>query len=517
MAGLLLFFLAHGAEAVGGAAPELRQARPNIIFLLADDHRCDALGCMGNREIETPNLDRLAADGMLFLRHYNSSPICMASRATLMTGLYEYRHGCNFDRGSMGLRMFRNSYPVLLRQSGYRVGFAGKFGFAVTPQPTASSRESETHQPIAEFDWWAGWVGQGFYETARNPHLRKYAQRYPHVSRALGAAACDFIRESAAMGKPFCLSVSFKAPHHPYTPDPQDEQAYQGRTLARPANWGREQGALLPEQARRSRMYLEEFVEWSTDDQFQRSQRLYYQLVNGNDAAVGMIRQAVNELGLADETVIVYTSDNGWMCGDHGLGGKVFPYEGSARAPLILLHPGRPESAGRRTDALTGGVDLPATLLDLAGASTAADLDGVSLLPLLRRPDVTVRDSLPLMNAWPWSAEQLTLAVVTDQWKYIFWFYGDTGLEPAEELYNLRDDPLEMYNLARRAGRADDLRRMRNLYDRLRADALSTCAPLNDYPAFLKAADRSIPWAKKRWPAPPLDRATTRPRPARAR
>lgn len=477
--------------------------RPNIVFLLADDQRFDSMGCMGNREIRTPNLDRLAADGMLFRRHYDSSAICMASRASIMTGLYEFRHGCNFDRGSMGREMFMRSYPVLLRKAGYRVGFAGKFGFPVMPEPTPESRESEDRQPIDQFDWWGGWVGQGFYETAKNPHLRKYAADYPHVSRALGAAACDFIRESVTSGKPFCLSISFKAPHHPYTPDPRDAELYRGVAFSKPANWGREKGALLPEQARRSRMYQKEFDEWSDDERFQRNLAIYYQLVSGNDAAVGMIREQLARSGVADNTVVIYTSDNGWMYGDHGLGGKVFPYEAASRAPLIIRDPRRKQAVGKTCDALTANIDMAPTILDFAGVPVPPGLDGVNLVGLLDHPDRPVRDAVLLMNAWPWSAEQLVMSVVTPQWKYIYWFYGDETMKPAEELYDMGHDLLELRSQIEVPEQADVLRQMRGAYDRLLSQARFSCIQANQYPAFLASADRTVPWRNKTWTARP--------------
>ncbi len=480
--------------------------RPNIVFLLADDQRFDSMRCMGNRHIRTPNLDRLASEGVLFRRHYDTSAICMASRASIMTGLYEYRHGTNFDRGSMGRETFMSSYPVLLRNAGYRVGFAGKFGFPVTPVPTSVSLEAEDRQPIDQFDWWGGWVGQGFYETQKNPHLKKYAAEFPHVSRALGAAACDFIKESVASGKPFCLSISFKAPHHPYTPDPQDLGLYRDTTFSKSGNWGRDKGAQLPEQARRSRMYRNEFAEWSDDQRFQKNLAIYYQLINGNDVAVGMIREQLARSGVADNTVVIYTSDNGWMCGDHGLGGKVFPYEGASRAPLMIRDPRRKTAVGKTCDALTAGIDMAPTILEFAGVPVPSSMDGVSLVPLLDQPDRPVRDALLLMNAWPWSAEQLVMSTVTPKWKYIYWFYGDETVEPAEELYDMQLDTLELRNQADALERVDVLKELRGTYDRLVSQARSSCIQANQYPAFLASADRTVPWKSKTWTARPATR-----------
>ncbi|MBL7132461.1 MAG: sulfatase [Phycisphaerae bacterium] len=498
--------LGLAALAAQGPWPTILRAeaarRPNIVFLLADDQRFDALGCMGNREIKTPHVDRLAAEGMLFTDHYDTSPICMASRATVMTGMYEYRHGCNFSRGSLARDMFLRSYPVLLRQAGYRTGFAGKFNMPITPQTSAAQPDNYDTLPVDQFDWFGGWPSQGFYETAKNKYMAPYAGKYPHVSRALGAAACDFIKGSAAQGKPFCLSISFKAPHHPYTPDPLDRGLYEGVTFSKPANWGREVAKHLPEQARRSRMFQQEFQQWSTEAGFQESLRLYYQLVNGNDVAVGMIREALQREGVADNTVIVYTSDNGWMPGDHGMGGKVFPYEGAARAPLIVYDPRHPTAHGRRCAALTGNIDMAPTILDMAGLPIPGNMDGKSLVPLLAAPERQIRESLLLINAWPWSAESLVLSVATPEWKYMYWFYGDATMEPAEELYDMRKDRIEMVNEARNPEKQAVLERMRALYDDALARARTACVQGNKYPEFLESADRRVPWSAKKWTAP---------------
>ena len=122
--------------------------RPNIVFLLTDDQSYNSLGCMGNRQVKTPHFDALAADGVVFGAHYDTTSICMASRATIMTGQYEYRHGCNFTRGSLTRGQWDRSYPALLREAGYYTCFAGKFGFAVTDDPDKSGWNSNDKMPM---------------------------------------------------------------------------------------------------------------------------------------------------------------------------------------------------------------------------------------------------------------------------------------------------------------------------------------------------------------------------------
>jgi len=211
------------------AALHAADSRPNMIFLFTDDQTVGAMGCYGNKDIITPHMDKLAADGVRFRNHYNSSSICMASRASVMTGLYEHRHGCNVSHGNLERRLFDQSYPVKLRQAGYFTGFAGKIGSGI---------KGEKFEPFEkEFDVWAVGPGQTLYETAKNQGIAQYADKYPHCSRAYGAWAQDFMKSAKQSGKPFCLSISFKAPHMPFTPDPIDLKLYGSETtFTRPLN-----------------------------------------------------------------------------------------------------------------------------------------------------------------------------------------------------------------------------------------------------------------------------------------
>jgi arylsulfatase A-like enzyme len=253
-------------------------ARPNIIFLLTDDQTIGAVGCYGNKDIITPNIDKLASAGVRFANHYDTTSICMASRSSVMTGLYEYRHGCNFSHGDMERRIFANSYPVRLRQAGYFTGFAGKIGFVLDGEDFKVFKK--------EFDVWAGGPGQTNYKTDKNLGIAKYADRYPHCSRAYGAWAQDFLKAAKQSGKPFCMSVSFKAPHMPYTPDLIDLKLYEAKKqFVRAANFGVENGKHLSPQVHTSRAATA-YRQWVND--FDNTVRLYYALITGVDAALGI-------------------------------------------------------------------------------------------------------------------------------------------------------------------------------------------------------------------------------------
>ncbi|NIJ45934.1 arylsulfatase A-like enzyme [Wenyingzhuangia heitensis] len=182
-----------------------KKTRPNIVFLLSDDQTSIATGCYGNTQVVTPNMDNLAKQGVLFKNHYNTTSICMASRAIIMTGMYEYKTGCNFLHGPLPKEKFTKSYPVLLKQAGYYTGFAGKFGFAVDNGTNWNERTQEV-LPGQEFDVWAGGIGQTHYKTDKNKAIAKYAKKYPHSSRAYAAWAHDFIKQAKVQGNLFaCL------------------------------------------------------------------------------------------------------------------------------------------------------------------------------------------------------------------------------------------------------------------------------------------------------------------------
>ena len=468
-------------------------SRPNIVFLFTDDQTVGAMGCYGNKDIITPHMDKLAADGVRFRNHYNSTSICMASRASVMTGLHEYRHGCNFSHGDLERRLFDQSYPLKLRQSGYFTGFAGKIGFLI---------EGERFEAFEkEFDLWAGGPGQTHYETAKNKGITQYAEKHPHCSRAYGAWAQDFMKSAKQSGKPFCLSISFKAPHLPFTPDPIDLKLYESRkTFTRPLNYGVEQGKHLSPQVHTSRAATD-YREWVND--YDNHVRLYYALITGVDAALGMIREELDRQGLAQNTVIILTSDNGYNSGSHGFGDKVIPYEEGSKSPLIILDPRLPKNhAGQVSDAVTANVDMTATILALANLPVPEGMDGKSLLPLLSNPAGKVRDWLPLFNHWgPASAQ--SLAVVSPEWKYIHWYYAGRlkpegpAMKPTEELFHLSEDRLEMHNLAADPSFAAPLAAARAAYDAEVAAMKGKVIQGHGYEAYPVLFDRVTLWEAK--------------------
>lgn len=465
------------------------QAKPvNIVFLLTDDQASYSLGCYGNRDVRTPHIDRLAAEGISFRRHYNSTAICMASRATIVSGMYEYKHGCNFNHGPLLEEHWQRSYPMRLREAGYMTAFAGKIGFEVKRAATGKKV-----LPEDDFDRWGGGPGQTSYKTANNKSMAHYAKDYPHSSRSYGAFGRDFIQAAAAAGRPFCLSISFKAPHKPDQPDPMFDHVYARQSFTKPANFGREHGEHFSEQSRQGRQY-ERFISWGYRDRYDEVMALYHQLIYGVDVAVGMIRSAVEAAGLADNTVFIFTSDNGFFCGSHGYGSKVLPYEEASSVPLIIYDPRHPHSGkGFQCRSLTGNIDIAPTILALAGLAPTANMDGRNLMTLYDDPNEHIHDHLALINVWGPQAVQ-SLGIVTQDYKYIWWPYAGNGFRATEELYSITTDPLELENLARGGDSNAVCRQLQATYDQALARWRKESVDYHGYREYGQFFDRSYTW-----------------------
>jgi arylsulfatase A-like enzyme len=434
-----------------GAAAEPEQPRrpPNIVFLLADDLRWNSLGCMGDPVVRTPQLDALAARGTLFRNHFVTTSICCVSRASIFSGQYARRHHINDFSTPFTPEVFARTYPALLRAAGYRTGFIGKFGVG-------------EKMPAEAFDYWRGFPGQGRYFEPGSPE---------HLTARMGDQALEFLKGCDGT-RPFCLSVSFKAPHcqdgarREFPPDPRDAALYATATIPVPRSATEEAFRKLPDFVQRSEARVRWRRRFATPGLFQQNVRDYLRLVTGMDREVGRIVEALRQANLADNTLVVFTSDNGFFFGEHGLAGKWFMYEESIRVPLIVVDPRAPEGArGRKVEAMALNIDLAPTLLDYAGVAAPPAMQGRSLRPL-------VRGQRPAWRA-DWFYEHHTLpqilppseGVRTERWAYLRWMASEPAVE---ELYDLRTDPLEEHSLAADAAHQQTLSRLRTRWAELR-------------------------------------------------
>ncbi len=441
--------------------------RPNIIFLMTDDQGFNTIAALSDMPVQTPNLDRMVENGVAFNRHYATTSISMASRAIVMTGMYEYKTGCNFDHGALSTEKFQMSYPVILREAGYFTGFGGKFGYAVSDGEGNGDYHTYDRLPIDAFDVWAGGPGQTNYNTAQNKYIKEYAKEYPHSSVAYGAFGCDFIEQAKDVDKPFCLSISFKAPHTPITPDPQFNYVYADTyfTLPESAEVGSE---ILPKQAKLGRQYLQLF-KGGDDAKYQEHMRKYNQLIYGVDVAVGMILDKLEETGLDENTIVIFTSDNGRALGARRIGGKVLPYECSSRIPLIIIDPRQEKSHGQRAEVLTGNIDIAPTIFDYAGVEIPADVQGKSFRPIVDGTQKTAfRDGIyyHYYESPFWHNVQPHYGIRTDRYKLIHFYYNMDEWE----LYDLESDPNEMKNIYADPANAELVKSLKKQLDELKVE-----------------------------------------------
>lgn len=452
-------------------APELapaelaaRTQRPNIIFLLTDDHRSDALGAAGNPIIQTPVLDELARSGVRFQNAFVTTPICMIGRASVFSGQYERRHGIHDFATEFTPEALSQTYPVLLRQAGYWSGFIGKYGVGNV-------------MPTDAFDVWHGFPGQGTYET-------KDAEGGPiHLTRLMGQQAVEFL-ENAPGDRPFVLSVSFKAPHvqdqdpRQFIPDPVDMTMYRDVTIPVPRTATPQHLQALPPflRADSTEVRLRWHKRFATPEMYQESVKNYYRLISGVDRVVGDIRETLRRRGLDRNTVIVFTGDNGFFLGEHGLAGKWYGYEESIRVPLIVYDPRLPTPLrGRVPDEWALNIDIAPTLLELAGLSAPAQMQGRSLLPLVwNRPVANWREEFLFEHLFVHRGIPRSDGVVSKRYKYLR--YMDQ--QPLyEQLFDLETDPGETTNLAGSPEHASVLARLRARYEVLAREAAGDPPP----------------------------------------
>lgn len=260
---------------------------------------------------------------------------------------------------------------------------------------------------------------------------------------------------------------------------------------------GRANGEHFSKQSKQNRQYAR-FYGWNYADKYDEVMATYHQQIYAIDVAVGMIRDALEEAGVAENTIIIYTSDNGFFCGSHGYGSKVLPYEESSRVPMIIFDPRNPNSGkGLRSDALTGNIDFAPTMLSLAGLPVPSNMDGGDLLKLYENPEAAIHESLALINVWG-HAPTHALAVVTKDMKYIHWGYAGEGFDVTEELYHLEKDSLELTNQALNPEYRQAMEQMRKAYDSHLDNWKAEAVPYNDYQRFGTLFDRSIDWNAKR-------------------
>jgi len=429
---LVVVFLSLHLTSYSSPAPP---AAPNVIFIITDDHRYDAMGCAGRPELRTPNLDRLAAEGIRFTNAFVTTSLCSPSRASFLNGCYAHRHGVVANEVNDPPADLP-TFPEVFQAAGYHTVFFGKWHM----QRKATARRG--------FDKWVSFTGQGEYYRNTIFEAGEWYLNHEYITDLLTRRAVDYIQNSG--GEPFLMVVSHKAAHAPFFPAQRHRVSYQDVAfpaaddpdddLAGKPDWGGR--AVRPD----------------NDNGI----REYHQCLLAVDEGLGSILKALADMGILDETIVVYAGDNGYLHGEHaGLWDKRAAYEPSIRIPLLLRYPhvGR---AGKTCDELILNVDVAPSLIAMAGLEVPSEMQGNSWQGVLAGEPG--RKAILYEYFRERGKVPTCVAVRTRDWKLIT--YPDDPRFTAE-LYDLENDPLELYNLWRDPAYGTDVERMQGELERV--------------------------------------------------
>lgn len=450
-----------GARWHGTSAPPAPSARPNILFIMADDHAAHAISAYGSKVNRTPHIDRLAQGGMRFTNCFVTNSICTPSRAAILTGKYAHLNGVPvFNR-------FDSSQPHLakyLQSAGYHTGIVGKWHLGSDP---------------TGFDYWNILPGQGAYH---NPVLIEMGQRKTHngyVTDIITDLSIEFIKNRPP-DKPFFLMCHHKAPHRPWQPDEKHAKQFENVQVAEPETFHDDYATrssaaeatmridrdLQPSDYKRTpppNLSAEELKRWK----YQRYMRDYLACVASVDDNVGRLLDYLDQSGLAQNTLVVYTSDQGFFLGDHNWFDKRFMYEESLRMPFLVRWPGHIKP-GSVNDAMILNVDFAPTLLACAGLPVPSDMQGRSVLPLLRgqKPKDWRTSMYYRYYHYPQHHRvQPPYGVRTERYKLIYFNKLNEW-----ELFDLQKDPRELRNVYSDPAYADVVKKLKEEMYRLKKE-----------------------------------------------
>ncbi|WP_405247196.1 sulfatase-like hydrolase/transferase [Cellulophaga sp. Asnod2-G02] len=499
------------------------QERPNIVFILTDDQSYDLLGCTGNAVVQTPNIDKIAQEGILFTNAHVTSAICTPSRISILLSQYERKHGVNFNSGtSVSDTAWENSYPVILRNSGYYTGWVGK-----------------NHAPIGKGGYDSGLMEQSFdYWYAGHGHLGFYPKDNHRIfNDAIAFTQPEIINEGVdefldpnarklkgalhflenrPADKPFMLSINFNLPHGAGTRSmklKEDDDAiyktmYRDLELPLPENYIAKKdirSPKLPADLLKAEDRQEGYNYVDTPEGLKERYIRELEAMTGIDRLVGNLRKKLKDLKLDKNTIIVFTSDHGLFGGQQGLGGKALCYEQTTHVPIIVFNPKAPKKQkGLKSDALVQTIDIAPTMLAMAGVTPPSTFQGKNISSLITGSTTEVRDYVYTENLWSTHfGNPRCEAIQNKEWKYIRYYKNNNfsaskeikyakeigipinemlysmhdpqvaiyrdyieaplhGEKPVyEELYNLKNDPNELSNLANNPQQSEVLANLR--------------------------------------------------------
>jgi N-acetylglucosamine-6-sulfatase len=417
-------------EFIGGARPR------NVVFILSDDHRYDAMSFMNHPFARTPAMDKLAAEGAHLANAFVTTSLCSPSRASILTGLYTFRHRViDNNRLVPAGTIF---FPQYLQQAGYATAYIGKWHMG-----------GDTDAPRPGFDHWVSFRGQGQYLPTGNT-LNVDGKNVPqkgYITDELTEYAVEWLEKQDPDRKPFFMYLSHKAVHANFTPAEKDAGTFGNLAWERPATFKvteemvKHQPRWLRDQ--RNSWHGVDFPYHSELD-VEKYYKAYCETLIGVDDSIARIMDQLTAMGIADETLVIYMGDNGFMFGEHGLIDKRVAYETSIRVPMLMRCP-ELFKGGTVVTEMVANIDMAPTILEAMGLKKPAHMDGRSVIPLLTGKETEWRDYFLYVYYWEKNFPQspTVFSLRGDRYKYITYY----GLWDADELYDLQNDPDETINL----------------------------------------------------------------------
>ena len=461
----------------------LAARQPNILLIMSDDHSTRALSVYGSYRNTTPNMDRLAHEGMRLTQCLAVNSICGPSRAAILTGKYGHKNG--FRRNLLRFDGSQTTFPKLLQKAGYQTALVGKWHLS----------RNDAENPPTGFDYWNILPGQGDYY---DPDMYDMGERKSHKGYATSIITdmgLEFLKNRDP-DKPFLLMVHHKAPHSPWGYATEHEDMFDGKTMPEPPTlWDdyatrsnatrtaqRSPMASLTASMQKDNWATGRLEDGGTKDPvalkrltYQKFLKDYMRTVASVDDSVGALTDYIDSEGLKESTVVIYTSDQGFFLGEHGWHNKRFFYEDAIRMPFIVRYP--PEiKAGSISNAIALNIDIAETLLDLAGLPIPEEMQGRSLRPIFQgeQPD-DWRDSM-FYRYYQGTGVPLHYGVRTERYKLIRFHETDEW-----ELYDLHKDALEVNNVYSQASYASTVRELKSEMRRLQKELEVGAADLEEY------------------------------------
>ncbi len=434
-------------QSISGIHNAAAAEKPNVLYILCDDLRPEAIGCLGSKHVKTPHIDALAKRGVTFLNTFCTTSLCSPSRASILTGLYAHRHGVrdNFTELPKNLPQ----WPAALQSEGYKTAYIGKWHMG-----------ENNDDPRPGFDWFISHKGQGkYFDTEWNVNGQKRETPVGYYTHVVTDYALNWLTERKS-NEPWALCLGHKAPHSFYFPEPKYEHAFDDIKVTYPVS-----STLLDDKPDWIRQRLTTWhgiygplFEWRKKfpdarpeavADFERMVHAYWGTVLSVDDSVGRMTEFLEKTGQLDNTVIIFMGDNGLLEGEHGMVDKRTMHEPSIHIPMIAAGPGLP--AGKKIEAQVLTLDVAPSILDLCGAAPLANVQGRSVKAVCNGGDPEWRDAwfyeYNYEKQFPYTPN--IRGVRTDDWKFMHYPHGDGGPDRhMAELYDLKNDPQEVTNLA---------------------------------------------------------------------